>query len=149
MKKNHNKIEEMKSHLYNPDDPNSGHYKEGTLHRVKYKVPKEWQKEVSDKETNLSAQAGEEYKKPKTSIFKKFFIGAIIFFIGAISFAAYNFFTGGVSVSNDNIDIAVLGNAFTKGDIFIIFFQNWSTIIETIKGTSEFSQVGSYMMRLK
>ena len=54
-------------------------------------------------------------KKPPTSIFKKFFIAAILFFIAAIGFASYMFFNGTVSVSNENIDIIVLGNAFTKG----------------------------------
>ena len=46
---------------------------------------------------------------------KKFFIFAVIFFIFALGFSAYMFLGNNVSVSNDNIDIAVLGNAFTKG----------------------------------
>ena len=54
-------------------------------------------------------------KKPPMSPFKKFFIGAFAFFILAIAFSVYMFIRGGTSVSNDNIDITVIGNAFTKG----------------------------------
>lgn len=101
------KIEDIKSHLYDLGDKSSGHHFEGELHEVKYKVNQEW--EGPD---NLNKN---EMRQPRTSIFKKFFIGAIIFFIGAIGFAFYKFSTGGISVSNDKIDIIVLGNAFTKG----------------------------------
>ncbi len=51
----------------------------------------------------------------KTSIFKKFFIFSIIIFILAAAFALYQFLAGGNTVSNNNIDIVVLGNAFTAG----------------------------------
>jgi len=108
---NHSKIEDVKSHLYDHGDKSSGHHFEGELHKIKYKVDEEWKRDEklqNDLEKN-------EMRKPKSSIFKKFFIGAIIFFIGAIGFAFYKFSTGVVSVSNDNIDVVVLGNAFTKG----------------------------------
>jgi hypothetical protein len=51
----------------------------------------------------------------KTSFFKKFFIFSIIIFILALAYVAYVFFLGGNTVSNDNIDIAILGNNFTAG----------------------------------
>ncbi|MDQ3245079.1 MAG: DUF11 domain-containing protein [bacterium] len=51
----------------------------------------------------------------KTSMFKKFFMFSILFFVVAIIYASYVFFLGGSSVSNNNIDIAVLGKTFTSG----------------------------------
>jgi hypothetical protein len=54
-------------------------------------------------------------KKHSTPFFKKFFIGAIIFFVATLGFGSYMYFSGGVSVTSDKIDIIVLGNAFTKG----------------------------------
>lgn len=51
----------------------------------------------------------------KTSMFKKFFIFSIVFFFLAILYAAYMFFVGGNTVSNNNIEISVLGKTFTNG----------------------------------
>ncbi len=51
----------------------------------------------------------------QTSVFKKFFLTSLIFFLAAVSYASYMFFVGGNTVSNDNIDISVLGNTFTAG----------------------------------
>lgn len=51
----------------------------------------------------------------KTSIFKKFFIFSIIFFILAASYASYMLFIKNNTISSDNIDIAILGNSFTAG----------------------------------
>lgn len=51
----------------------------------------------------------------KTSIFKKFFIFSLIFFALSMLYVVFSFFGGGNSVSNDNIEISVLGNAFTNG----------------------------------
>ncbi len=50
-----------------------------------------------------------------SSIFKKFFIFSLGFFFIAVSYAAYMFFVGGNTVSNNNIDISVQGNTFTAG----------------------------------
>jgi len=101
-----NKIEDIKRRLYEPEDHVTHRTKEATLHKIEHKVESEWKHE--ENETN-------NMRKPKTSIFKKFFILSIIFFIGAIIFALYMFSTNNSSVSSDNIDITVLGNAFTKG----------------------------------
>ncbi|HAE36549.1 TPA: hypothetical protein DEP30_02145 [Candidatus Nomurabacteria bacterium] len=102
------KIEGIKRRLYEPVDTVTHRVKEGVIHPINHKVEEEWRNE----ELNNSLS---KMKKPKTSIFKKFFIVSIIFFFGAIGFALYMFYTGGTSVSNDNIDIRVIGSAFTKG----------------------------------
>ncbi len=102
------KIEDIKRHLYDPVDTVTHRTHEGILHTVNHKVEREW----SNEELN---NAMSDMRKPKTSIFKKFFIIAIIFFFGAAGFSLYTFYKGGVSVTSDNIDITVIGNAFTKG----------------------------------
>lgn len=104
------KIEDMKRHLYDPNDHAIGHQREGVLHQVKHNVSTDWQDE---KDVNFDMK--NKSKKPQTSIFKKFFLISLIFFIGAIGFAFYKFSTNDASVSNDKIDIKVIGNSFTKG----------------------------------
>ena len=107
---NGNKIEDIKRHLYDREDTTTNRPHEGTLHPISHQVPSSWhvkQKELDTTDTK--------YKKPPMSPFKKFFIGAFVFFIFALGFSGYMFMKGGSSVSNDNIDITVIGNAFTKG----------------------------------
>jgi len=102
---NENKIEGIKRRLYEPVDSVTHRSKEGVIHPVNHNVEHEWKHE--DPINNM--------KKPKTSIFKKFFIFAILFFIVAVGYASYKLYTGGPSISSDNIDVTVVGNAFTKG----------------------------------
>ncbi|HAQ02468.1 TPA: hypothetical protein DEP30_01720 [Candidatus Nomurabacteria bacterium] len=108
MQENENKIEDIKRRLYEPRDTVTHRSKEGILHPIEHKVDQEWKNEEFTNSMNVM-------KKPKTSIFKKFFIFAIIFFVIAVGVASYKFYTGGTSVSSDNIDIKVAGSAFTKG----------------------------------
>lgn len=111
LENDHNRIEDIKRRLYDPKDTGVDRRHEGVLHPQRFKVANEWKSDVPPSDTTTNIQM----KKPKTSFFKKFFIGAVIFFVGALGFAFYMYSTGGISVSNDNIDITVLGNAFTKG----------------------------------
>ncbi|MEK7586057.1 MAG: hypothetical protein AAB477_02395 [Patescibacteria group bacterium] len=106
-----NRIEDIKRRLYDRVDTVSSRTHEGVLHPVVHKVPESWQTNLNN-ENDITNKI---MKKPPTSGFKKFFIGAVIFFLGSLIFATYMFLNGGVSVSSDNIDITVLGNAFTKG----------------------------------
>lgn len=104
-----NKIEDIKRKLYDRVDTTTHRHIEGMIHPQSFKVASSWQ---------ADSKQGEDFnkmKKPPTSIFKKFFIGAVIFFICALAFAVYMFSSGGASVSNDKIDIIALGNAFTEG----------------------------------
>lgn len=104
-----NKIEDIKSHLYDPKAENINIAREGVLHSVAHEVAPAWKAEPRPDPVTMPI------KKPPTSIFKKFFIGAVIFFICALGFAGYMYFNGAPSVSSDKIDIKVLGNSFTKG----------------------------------
>ena len=106
-----NRIEDIKRHLYDREDTTSARRTVGVLHPIVHKVSQVWQS-TKDSGSNVVAPP---LRTPPTSFFKKFFWGALLFFVGAVLFGVYMYFSGGISVSNDNIDIVVLGNAFTKG----------------------------------
>ena len=108
---NKNRIEDVKRNLYDPNDKSMSHQTEGVLHQVNHDVSSEWKDSQSNQEDNMK----DKFKKPSGSIFKKFFIVALIFFIGALGFAFYKFSSNDTSVSNEKIDIMVIGNSFTKG----------------------------------
>lgn len=103
-----NKIEDIKRNLYDPNDKSMSHQREGVLHQITHKVPLEW-------EENQKNNINNKFKKSQMSVFKKFFIASIIFFVGAIGFAFYRFSSNNSSVSSDKINITVIGNSFTKG----------------------------------
>ena len=103
------KIEDIKRHLYDREDTTTHRHGEDILHKKNFKVASGWQDETPKEDDSMKM------RKPPTSIFKKIFILSAIFFLGAVGFAVYMFSGGGTSVSNDNIDITVLGNAFTEG----------------------------------
>lgn len=102
------RIDALNRTLYMRDESKVRKTRTGIIHAPQFEVAKEWN--VKD-ETPLIDR--EPHIAP--SMFKKFFIASIIFFVLAIGFAAFKFFGGSNTVSNDNIDIAVLGNAFTPG----------------------------------
>lgn len=106
-----NKIEDVKRHLYDPNDKAMSHQREGVLRPISHDVPLEWKDEQPKVENNMSNKS----KKSSGSGFKKFFIISVIFFIGALGFALYKFYNNDSSVSNDKIDIQVIGNSFVKG----------------------------------
>jgi hypothetical protein len=103
-----NRIEDMKTKLNNKNYESRIEYRNNFNFKVNREVPDSWGDEK--KESFFK----ENFFK-KTSMFKKFFIYSIIFFILALAYASYMFFAGGNTVSNNNIDITVLGNTFTAG----------------------------------
>ena len=102
------RIEEMKNKLFNKNYRVRLEDRASFSHIKKNDVPNSW--ENSEEKVDLKEKIF-----LKTSMFKKFFIFSIVFFILALGYGAYTFFIGGNTVSNDNIDISVLGNAFTAG----------------------------------
>lgn len=107
-----NRIEDLKRQLDDKNDKSMTHERRGILHDVSHDVSGSWGGEdktlYKDKIRNMN-------RKPKTSIFKKFFIVSVIFFIGAIGFSLYKLYYNDLSVSSDNINIEVIGNSFVKG----------------------------------
>ena len=104
-----NKIEDLKSKLFNKNYKVKIEHRDNFPHFQKREVMDSWGKKTKE-EQNF----GDEILM-KTSLFKKFFIFSIIFFVLAICYASYIFFAKGNTVSNDNIDISLLSNAFTAG----------------------------------
>lgn len=105
-----NKIEDIKRRLYDPENKIAQRRREGVLHSKIYKVSEEWPKEENPIDNPIIGK-----KNKKSKFLRNFFILSIIFFIGALGFASFKYFKGGVLVSNDNIEISLLGNAFTQG----------------------------------
>lgn len=73
-------------------------------------VPRSWGKE----EETMSN------KKPRKHLmhsrkFRQIMFVAFLFFTGSVLFTILTFFQGGTTVSNNNIDIVVLGNSFVDG----------------------------------
>ena len=104
-----NRLEELKGKLF------SQNFKTKIEHRDEYSRMR--RDEVSDSWENKEKPKSniEDNFFMKTSRFKKFFIFSIIFFGLTCLYAGYVFFAGGNTVSNNNIDISILGNNFTAG----------------------------------
>ncbi len=102
------RLEDMKSRLFSNRYKTLQTKRSGILHKKEYDIPDTWQTEEKNESTADAFFM-------KTSLFKKFFIFSICFFFVAVIVAVYAFVGGGNTVSNDNIDIAILGNAFTAG----------------------------------
>mgnify|MGYP001577058061 CR=1 FL=1 len=104
-----NKIEELKSKLFNKNYQTKIEHRDSFPHFQRKEVMDSWEKKETA-EPNFR-----EKFFMKTSMFKKFFIFSIVFFVLAIGYASYMFFSKSNAVFNDNIDISVLSNAFTAG----------------------------------
>ncbi|ETB63926.1 TPA: hypothetical protein DIC38_01655 [Candidatus Nomurabacteria bacterium] len=114
MNEKDSKIEDLRRRLYDKEDTISERHKDRVLHRVGHEVPYSWRDDYSKEELeNMKRQ--NKIEKPKSSFSKKFFIGALVFFLFAVGFSVYKFYNGDSSVSSEKIDILVLGNAFAKG----------------------------------
>lgn len=104
-----NRLEELKRKLYmNRDTDSLTESKKSVLHDIMHKAPKSWDAVKPALETGTRMMK-------KNSFFKKFFITAMVFFLIAMGFFAVMTFRGGNTVSNKNIDLEILGNAFTPG----------------------------------
>ncbi len=104
-----NKIDDLKSKLF------SRNYETRVVHHEHFsemndiKVKDNW----GDNTTPLLSKREQFFMQ--NSFFKKFFIFSVIFLIGAIAFAGFSFFYGNNTISNDNIEISVLGSSFATG----------------------------------
>lgn len=108
-----NRIEELKGKLFSKNyQPQIEHRDRFT--RLKRKdIPEVW--ENGGKVGADSLYSNRDKFFLKSSLFKKFFLSSLVFFILTLIYASYIFFAGGNTVSNDNIDISILGNNFTAG----------------------------------
>jgi len=102
------KIEDLKNQLFSKNYKAKIDHGEVFSPSPQIAVSDSWVKPASD---NIVLPR----KDSNSSVFKKFFIFSIIFFVLAISYAAYMFFAKGNTVSSENVEIAVVGNTFAAG----------------------------------
>lgn len=102
------KIEDLKRKLWSRNYEPHMHPREMLPRGPDKKVPEGWTPE----EEGLNFW---EKIFMRTPVFKKFFIFSAGFFVLAVGYASFVFFFKGNTVSNDNIEINVLGNTFTAG----------------------------------
>jgi len=101
------KIDDLRKRLYIKEDKNILRRRHGILHDTEKTTPEAWEGSEKDKEKTPLLN--------KSPAFKKFFIGALIFFGFTLIIVLYQFIGGHNEVSADNIEINVLGNAYTAG----------------------------------
>lgn len=102
------RLRELNQKLYSKNPDAIRPHRPGILHNKSYDVPEEW------------VAPDEDMKKKKTftlppSVFKKFFFFSVAFFILAVGIAGYILYGGKTSISAQNIEVGILGNAFTNG----------------------------------
>lgn len=102
-----NKIENLKNKLFSRGYETISDHPDHFTHDKKREVLDSWK--------NLNTMYNLKKEKSQTSIFKKFFIFSVVFFMLALGYVSYMFFVGGNTVSNSNIDINIIGNTFTNG----------------------------------
>ena len=102
-------IERLKEKLYSPKSKDLKSKKRGEIYEDYHQVSSEWKKDPPPPPPKKRKSLLE------NTVFKKFFIGAIIFFVLSTVFGLVMFFGGKNTVSADNIEINVLGNAFVSG----------------------------------
>ena len=106
---NLNRIEELKRKLSSKDyETPVGRYSTFS-HFKDVAVPESW----SQGKEAVRSFGGKFFAE--TTLFKKFFIFSLCFFVFVVGYALFTFLNEGNTVSNENIDIAILGNAFTAG----------------------------------
>ncbi len=107
-----NRIEELKNKLFSKNYQAKLEHRDRFTRLKKSDVPDAWE---DGNKSSADLLAPQDKFFMKTSVFKNFFTFSLIFFVLTLGYAAYVFFAGGNTVSNDNIEISILGNNFTAG----------------------------------
>lgn len=105
-----NQIEELNRRLYSKDESLLRKRKRGTLHPHDYGISKIWKKKD---EPTVAVETMP--VKPSSSMFKFIFFFSVGVFVLSGLYAGYTFLRGNNTVSNDNIDVNILGSSFTGG----------------------------------
>lgn len=105
------RIESLKKKLYSNNQNLIQKKKDGTFSQKDFGVGSEWKEQ--------SSQTPKKTKKidfrSHSSIFKKFFIGALVFLFVGVIYAFFMLYAGGNTVSTERVKISISGNAFTAG----------------------------------
>lgn len=105
------RLDDEESRLYKPSLVGHKEKRFDTLFPKKISISKDWPGAKTGSDALNSAKKIASHP----TFFKKFFIIAVIFAAVAIGISAFTFFTGGNTVSNENIAIIIGGNSFTPG----------------------------------
>ncbi len=105
------RLDDEESRLYNPALVERKEKRFDTLFPKKISVNKDW----APIRAGADALHGAKVAASHPTFFKKFFMFSVLFAIIAIAISAFTFFTGGNTVSNDNITLTIGGNSFTAG----------------------------------
>lgn len=103
-----NNIERLKGKLFSNDYETKIEYRDHFSDVKKKSIPVAWTEKAKGAVVNNKFFT-------KTSVFKKIFLGSIVFFILSLGYVSYQVFLGGNTVSNENITISIFGNTFTDG----------------------------------
>ncbi len=99
-----NRLESLKGKLWSRSYKTKIEFYDTFPHKKEFEIKDNWEQENQAHKSNM-----------KSSVFKKFFMFSIIFFVLAVLYVGYSTFKGTNTVSNENIDIVILGNTFTDG----------------------------------
>ncbi len=105
------RLDDLNEKLYENNQQLLPKKRQGVLRRVEPMVARGWEK-TQDTAEKVKKEI---HDQKNTPMFKKFFIGSLIFFAIALSVGVFRFFSGGNAVSSDNIMIDVFGNTFANG----------------------------------
>jgi hypothetical protein len=106
-----NGIENLKTKLFSKNYQTTIEHRGKFVNRDTKNIPDSWE----DGDKGPDPLGAPRKLLMKTSIFKNIFIVSLGFFVLTLGYASFVFFRGGNTVSNDNIDISVLGNNFASG----------------------------------
>ncbi len=99
-----NRLESLKGKLWSRNYKTKIEFYDTFPHKKEFEVKDNWEQENQIHQSSM-----------KSSAFKKFFIFSVVFFLLALLYVGYSSINGTNKVSNENIDIAILGNTFTDG----------------------------------
>lgn len=103
------KIEELKNKIYSKKQKLAPKQR-SEIHEKKHDVSSSWKDDETEKIIKKPAK-----NLLGSSMFRKVFFGSVIFFVASSLFGLFMFFGESNTVSGNNIDISILGNAFANG----------------------------------
>lgn len=104
-------IERLKEKIYSKSAKALDLRPRGQIHEVPREVPTEWSKPPEV----VRAPAKKRKSLLGNTMFRRLLLGAVAFFVLSVGFGLMMFYGGRTTVSADNIDITILGNAFVSG----------------------------------
>lgn len=145
------RLDALNQKLYTPDESRLRKAREGGFTPKADTTPHQWE-HAEPMDTFVPAIM----KHP--SLFKKVFMYSLVFFVVAIGVAAFSFLKGNNTISSANIDINIIGNAFTPGGEELplqievankntVPLESADLIIEYAKGSDESSEAD--LVRIK